>query len=139
MFGYRSVPPATNIPSGPASPFIVSASLSVEGWRYRNDGSLSMYLLDGPAVASLPRCGHSRRLGPGNGGEARRSEPAFVPLRLGPQCLEHLLRSDGHLVHADPNGVIDGISHRRHHRQQRPLADLLRTEGILWTTLRSPR
>src|SRR3989442_4441259 len=98
MFGYRSVPPATNIPSGPASPFIFNASRSVVGWRYRNDGSLSMYPLDGLAVASLPRRGHSRRLGPGNGGGARRTQtgplppPPFSPTlwaQFPPRCLLH--------------------------------------------------
>ena len=42
MFGYKSVPPATNMPSGPASAFMRSASASVFGCRYVKDGSLSI-------------------------------------------------------------------------------------------------
>src|SRR5882762_8292786 len=45
MLGYRSVPPATNMLSGPASAFITNASFSVLGCRYVNDGSLSISLL----------------------------------------------------------------------------------------------
>src|SRR5205809_6253153 len=42
MFGYRSVPPATNMPSGPASAFIANASLSVFGCKYLKEGSRSI-------------------------------------------------------------------------------------------------
>ncbi len=42
MLGYRSVPPATNMASGPASAFIFRASAMVLGWRYRKNGSRSI-------------------------------------------------------------------------------------------------
>src|SRR5690242_3952706 len=44
MLGYRSVPPATYIPAGPASAFHLSASARVAGARYLNEGSRSIRL-----------------------------------------------------------------------------------------------
>jgi hypothetical protein len=44
MFGYKSVPPATNCPDGPASPIILTASPTVFGARYANFGSLIIRL-----------------------------------------------------------------------------------------------
>src|SRR6267154_2593694 len=128
MFGYRSVPPATNIPSGPASLFIRSASVSVRGCRYRNVGSLSMHALHGFAVTAFPGCGHASRLWPRNLGKRRRSVASFFSPLLFPDGLENLLGSDGHLVYPDANGVVDRIGDRRHHRQERSLANLLRPE-----------
>jgi hypothetical protein len=40
MFGYKSVPPATYCPAGPASPINLTASPMVFGTRYVNFGSL---------------------------------------------------------------------------------------------------
>src|SRR5690242_16755161 len=42
MFGYKSVPPATYIPAGPASAFHFRASARVAGARYRKAGSRSI-------------------------------------------------------------------------------------------------
>src|SRR5690348_639983 len=42
MFGYKSVPPATYIPVGPASAFHFRASARVAGTRYRKAGSRSI-------------------------------------------------------------------------------------------------
>src|ERR1044071_4354295 len=38
IFGYRSVPPATNWPTGPASAMIFTAFATVRGTRYSNLG-----------------------------------------------------------------------------------------------------
>src|ERR1051326_1989594 len=45
IFGYRSVPPATNCPSGPASPIILTASAIVCGVRYSNFGNRIITIL----------------------------------------------------------------------------------------------
>src|SRR6266511_1538469 len=135
MFGYRSVPPATYMPSGPASAFMRSASRSVPGCRYRKDGSLSMLsdrptvrLPDGFSIAPLPRRRHTRGLGPQDVRERRGSVPSLFPLPLLLEGLEDLLGRDRDLVHAHAHGVVHGVRHRRHHRKERALADLFRAE-----------
>src|SRR5258707_4269607 len=124
MFGYRPLSPATNIPSGPASLFIGSASVSVFGCRYRKVGSLSMHARHGFAVAAFPWCRDARRLRPGDVGKGGRAKSSCFTLRLGSQRLEHLLWRDGHLVGTDADSVVDRICDRRDHRQQRSLANL---------------
>src|SRR5260221_10756010 len=114
MLGYRSVPPATNIPSGPASLFIGSASVSVFGCRYRNVGSLSMHARHGFAVAAFPWCRHASRLGPRNLGERGRSIAPLLPLFLFLDGLENLFGRDGHLVHTDADGAVGRIGDGRH-------------------------
>src|SRR5260221_13075608 len=131
MLGYRSVPPATNMASLPASAFIRKASVSVRGCRYRNVGSLSMHALHGFAVTAFPGCGHASRLWPRNLGKRRRSVASFFSPLLFPDGLENLLGSDGHLVYPYAYGVVDRIGYRRHHRQERSLAKLLRPEGAV--------
>src|SRR5438045_4243694 len=81
-FGYRSVPPATNIARGPSSAAIREASRAVFGRRYLNLGSLNTEVLR--RWLNLDR----RRVG--DGGKRRRPEARGFAFRFATQRLDNL-------------------------------------------------
>src|SRR5712671_5435182 len=84
--------------------------------------------LDGFSVSTLFGGWHASGLRPRNLRETFRPHPSLFPLTLFPQRFEYFLRRNRHLVDSDPDGVVDSIRDRGHHRQQWSLADFLRAE-----------
>src|SRR6266581_2354436 len=119
-FGYRSVPPATNIARGPSSAAIDAASRAVLGRRYLRRGSRSIVFrwrfdLDGRRIRNLWK--------------VRRAVARLLTFLFAAQRLDDLLRSDGDLVDPDAKRVVHRRAYRRRDRKKRSLAGLL---GAVW-------
>src|SRR5262245_1376478 len=105
MFGYKSVPPATNCASGPAAALIFTASATLRGTRYSKNGKRIMvrvFLLrmdrdvrQLTAVATFGRRQDPLWFGPGDRGHGGRAIASVVAAGFFAQSLQNLLWGDG--------------------------------------------
>src|SRR5215472_14316842 len=121
-FGYRSVPPATNIACGPSSAAMRAASRAFLGRRYLKRGSLSnvevlrwRFDLDRRRIRNLR--------------ESSRTVTRLLTLLFAAQRLDDLLGRDRDLVDPYPQRIVYGRADRGGNGKERSLSRLLRPVG----------
>src|SRR5512138_326567 len=156
MFGYRSVPPATNCPTGPASAMIFTASATVCGTWYSNLGSriikaslnwwlklsyahtskgnsrMNCYMRHLFAITTFRRSQHPQRFRPLNRRHGDGSKSTLTASCLVFQGLEHFLRCNWHFINSHAYRIVNGVRDSRWHWQQRTLTDFFRAVWSVW-------
>ena len=95
----------------------------------RNEAEMRKAHHGRPSVAAFPRRRQREAAGGQSmAGNAEGRTRGGLPAALASQRLQNLFRCDRHFVDAHADRVVDGVGHRRHHRQQRSLSDFLRAE-----------
>src|SRR5438034_3602566 len=117
-FGYRSVPPATNIALGPSSRAMCAASRAVFGRRYLNRGRRSTQILGRRLDLDARRIWDVR--------EAPRADASRLTFLFAAERLDDLLRRHRRLVYPYAERVVHRSVDRWDDRQQRALSGFLR-------------
>src|SRR5215469_3845366 len=99
--------------------------------NFRTGFRLPRWLIDGVAVASLPRWRDAKRFGPLHLWKVSWSKARCAASIFLGKGLHDFFGSDRDFVDSYAYGVVDGVRHRRHDWQKRTLANFLCPE---WTS-----